>query len=188
METDNQLIKKIKAGDNSAFETLVCRYDRHVLNIASSFRNSEDDAKDIYQEVFLRVYNGLHNFQFRSEFATWLFRITTNVCITCDNRKKKYQIESIDREQFEEGSETLADSLPGENLSDQKILQSETKYKIDTAVETLPARQKMAFTLKYYHGFKIKEIAEMMNSTEGTIKRYLFTATNKLRDLLKDLH
>ena len=131
METDNQLIKKVQAGDNSAFETLVCRYDRHVLNIASSFRNSEDDAKDIYQEVFLRVYKGLNNFQFRSEFATWLFRITTNVCITFDNKKKRYQIDSIDREQYTDSTETLAESIPGEQLSDQKILQSETKYKID---------------------------------------------------------
>jgi RNA polymerase sigma-70 factor (ECF subfamily) len=73
--SDNQLIINAQKGDMAAFEELVYRYDRHVMNIAKSFRNNDDDAKDIYQEVFLRVYRGLKNFQFKSEFSTWLYRI-----------------------------------------------------------------------------------------------------------------
>ena len=72
--SDTQLILKAQQGDMSAFEELVYRYDRQVLNIAKSFRNSDDDAKDIYQEVFIRVFRGIKNFQFKSEFSTWLFQ------------------------------------------------------------------------------------------------------------------
>ena len=82
MHEDYKLIKNAQDGDMGAFEQLLYRYDRHVLNIAYSFRNNEDDAKDIYQEVFIRVHKGLKNFQFKSEFSTWLYRITTNVCIS----------------------------------------------------------------------------------------------------------
>ena len=189
METDFQLIKKARDGDSVAFETLLYRYDRHVLNIAASFRNNEEDAKDIYQEVFLRVYKGLKNFQFRSEFSTWLFRVTTNVCITYENKKKKYNHDSLDKNSFDddENSAPVSEYISSESFSDSKVLGNETREKINKAVETLPAKQKMAFTLKYFQGLKIKEIAEMMNSSEGTIKRYLFTSTNKMRDLLKDL-
>jgi len=171
----------------AAFEELVFKYDKHVLNMAKSFRNSDDDAKDIYQEVFIRVYRGLKNFQFKSEFSTWLYRITANVCITYQNRKKQH--ESIDREigYDDETTTTFAEQLPGELRTDDKAVGSDLSKHINNALETLPPQQKMVFTLKYYQDYKIKEIAEIMKCNEGTIKRYLFTATNKMREKLKGL-
>lgn len=186
---DNQLILQAQKGSMEAFEKLVYKYDRHVLNIAHSFRNNEDDAKDIYQEVFMRVYNGLQNFRFRSEFSTWLYRITTNVCITFQTRKKRHAHDSIDREiGFDESdSAKISDMIAGDSSADEDIFKSELAAQINTALDKLPPQQKMAFTLKYYDGYKIKEIAEMMNCAEGTIKRYLFTATNKMKFDLKNL-
>lgn len=171
----------------AAFEELIYRYDRHVLNIAKSFRNNDDDAKDIYQEVFLRVFRGLKNFQFKSEFSTWLFRITTNVCITMQLRKKTH--DSIDREigHDEDDTTTVADLLSSEDKTDNRAVGSDLSKHINKALETLPPQQKMAFTLKFYQEYKIKEIAEIMQCTEGTVKRYLFTATNKMRRQLKGL-
>ncbi|MCF8243309.1 MAG: sigma-70 family RNA polymerase sigma factor [Melioribacteraceae bacterium] len=186
---DNQLILQAQKGSMEAFEKLVYKYDRHVLNIAHSFRNNEDDAKDIYQEVFMRVYKGLQNFRFRSEFSTWLYRITTNVCITFQTRKKRHSHDSIDREiGFDESdSAKMSDMIAGDSSTDEDIFRSELAAQINTALDKLPPQQKMAFTLKYYDGYKIKEIAEMMNCAEGTIKRYLFTATNKMKFDLKNL-
>jgi len=185
--SDNQLIINAQKGDMEAFEQLVYKYDRHVLNIAKSFRNSEDDAKDIYQEVFIRVYRGLKNFQFKSEFSTWLFRITTNVCISYSRGKKQH--DSIDREivNDDENSTTFADQLPGELRTDDTAVGSNLAMHINKALDQLPAQQKMAFTLKFYQDYKIKEIAEIMQCNEGTIKRYLFTATNKMREKLKGI-
>jgi RNA polymerase sigma-70 factor (ECF subfamily) len=185
--SDNQLIINAQKGDMEAFEQLVYKYDRHVLNIAKSFRNSEDDAKDIYQEVFIRVYRGLKNFQFKSEFSTWLFRITTNVCISHNRGKKQH--DSIDREigNDEDTITTFADQLSGELRTDDKAVGSDLAGHINKAMNELPAQQKMAFTLKFYQDYKIKEIADIMQCNEGTIKRYLFTATNKMREKLKGL-
>ena len=171
----------------TAFEELVYRYDRHVMNIAKSFRNSDDDAKDIYQEVFLRVFRGLKNFQFKSEFSTWLYRITTNVCITFHSRKKTH--DSIDREISldDDDKTTVADMIPSDDKTDNAAIGSDLSKHITKALDTLPPQQKLAFTLKFYQEYKIKEIAEIMQCTEGTVKRYLFTGTNKMRRQLKGL-
>ena len=169
----------------ASFEELVYRYDHHVMNIAKSFRNSDDDAKDIYQEVFMRVFKGLKNFQFKSEFTTWLFRITTNVCLTFQSRKKNHDSLDQDISLGEENSITLSEKISDYSTADEFIINSETAKYIQLAVDTLPPKQKMVFTLKYYEEYKIKEIAEMMQCSEGAVKRYLFVATHKMRDKLK---
>src|SRR6516225_4035880 len=87
---DTEVIREAQSGDSSAFDELVYRYDRHVLSIAARYVNQAEDAKDIYQEVFLRVYRGLKKFERRSEFSTWLYRITTNVCLTHGTRRKEH--------------------------------------------------------------------------------------------------
>ncbi len=186
-QNDFELIKKAQKGDMAAFEELVYRYDKHVLNIAKSFRNDDDDAKDIYQEVFLRVFKSLKNFRFQSEFSTWLFRITTNVCITYQSKKKREDHESIDKEVnvYEDESTTFSQQLPGNDMTDTLTFSNDLSKHINKALETLPPQQKMAFTLKYYNDYKIREIAEMMKCNEGTVKRYLFTATGKMRHQLK---
>ncbi|MBU0561061.1 MAG: RNA polymerase sigma factor [Bacteroidetes bacterium] len=185
----NDLIIKAQKGDMFAFEQILKYYDRHVLNIAFSFRNSEEDSKDIYQEVFIRVFKGLNNFQFKSEFSTWLYRITTNVCISYQSKEKRHKLDSIDKPAYthEDGSENISDTIGGELSADSLAINSEISNEIAGAVNLLPAQQKMAFVLKHYEGYKIKEVAEIMNCTEGTIKKYLFTANEKLRQLLKHL-
>ena len=80
--SDNELIINANNGDVMALEELIYRYDKMVLRLAMKYTGDSDDAKDIYQEVFIRVYKNLSRFQFKSEFSTWLFRITSNVCIS----------------------------------------------------------------------------------------------------------
>ena len=87
--SDTELIRSAQRGDMDAFEELVYRHDKEVFSIAARYVNRAEDAKDIYQEVFLRVYRGLQKFRFQSEFSTWLYRITTNVCLTHRNHRKK---------------------------------------------------------------------------------------------------
>ena len=184
---ENQLIERAKEGDMIAFEKLVYRYDRHVLAIAASYRNSKEDAKDIYQEVFLRVFKGLKNFEGKSEFSTWLFRITTNVCITYSTVKKRHAYTPIDNSYEDEDGESnsIIDKISDNYSTDSDLINSEVSKGIQKAIETLSPQQKMVFVLKHIHEHKIKEIADMMNCTEGTVKRYLFDAVQKLRDKLR---
>lgn len=186
---DFELIKKAQKGDMHAFEELLVKYDRTVMNIALSFRNNEEDAKDIYQEVFIRVYRGLKKFKFNSEFSTWIYRITTNVCITFHRRLKKHKHDSLDKEinSIEDESFKMSDMIESENKTDSQAVGSNLSIHINNALNELPAQQKLVFTLKHFEGYKIREIAGMLNLAEGSVKRYLFTATNKMRDKLVNL-
>ena len=183
---DTELILKAQQGDFSAFEELVYRYDKQVLTMAARFVRSSDDAKDIYQEVFLRVYQGLRRFKMQSEFTTWLYRITTNVCLTHRSRKKKRAHVSLDEEYEDSDSEphALRESVSGEPLPDQRVIDEEISAHIRDAMERLSAQQKMVFTLKHYQGLKLREIAELMECSEGTVKKHLFTATQRMRTSL----
>ena len=188
MQEDKNLIIRAQKGDNQAFEELVVKYDRVVLYVANSFRNNPDDAKDIYQEVFLRVHKGLKNFQFKCEFSTWVYRITTNVCISFKRKSINYSFDS--QNQYDEKSQnniSFESTIDSGVRTDQSTLDNEIARLINAELDKLPKQQKMAFTLKYYQGFKIKEIAQMMNCTDGTIKRYLFDSTKKMRTKLKPI-
>jgi len=178
MVSDNELIIKSQNGDVLAFEELIYRYDKMVLRLAFKFTNDSDDAKDIYQEVFIKVYKGLANFQFKSEFSTWLFRITSNVCITFKRSKQKVNNFSIDHSE-----DSLTSNIPDEesNSPESIYLNSEFGEKLNNALETLSPNQKMSFLLKHLEGYKIREIADMMNFKEGTVKKYLFDAVRRLK-------
>ncbi len=186
---ENNLILAAQKGDTGAFERLIYKYDRNVLGIAYTFINSSEDAKDIYQEVFLRVFKGIKKFEFRSEFSTWLYRITANVCLTYRAQKRKYAVASLDEETLSEDGETqtLADTLADESNTDGKALNSEVSEHIQTGLDKLSPQQRLVFTMKHYQGYKIREIASIMNCAEGTIKNYLFTGTQRMRTYLKDI-
>ena len=184
--SEYDLIKAAKSGNDSAFEELVYRYDKSVLAIALNYVQDSDTAKDIYQDVLIRVYRGLKNFEMRSEFSTWLFRITTNVCLTYKSRERKREFISLD-EQIETDDEEVAkfeivdaEPDPGETAGSSDIGDI-----IRDAVESLSVKQKMTFVLKHYEGYKIREIAEMLNCKEGTVKKYLFDAIRNLRKKLE---
>ncbi len=186
---DRDLILKAQGGDAAAFEQLVFRYDRQVLNIAATYVNNAEDAKDIYQEVLLRVYRGLKKFQFRSEFSTWLHRVTTNVCITHRSRRKRHSHTSLNQEVESDDAQahSLSDTLSDDRTADQHALNTEISKHVQEALVRLSPKQKMVFTLRHYQGYKLKEIAEMMECTEGTVKKYLFTATQRMREQLKEV-
>jgi RNA polymerase sigma-70 factor (ECF subfamily) len=100
MTGDNELIRKAQTGDMGAFSELVLRHDRAVLALAARYVNNAEDAKDIFQEVLIKVYRGLPGFQFRSEFSTWVHRITVNVCLTYKARSKASRHISLDGDLF----------------------------------------------------------------------------------------
>jgi len=188
--SDIELIHQVKQGNDNAFEQLVYRYDRTVLSIALKYTGDTDDAKDLYQEVFIRVYRGINNFQFRSEFSTWLYRIAVNVCLSYKSRSKEYlkvSIKEVDQESDFAGD--YSEQLIYEGSSPEVAAEgSELAEIVDAALETLSPRQKITFVLKHYEGYKIREIAEMLNCKEGTVKKYLFDAIKNLRKKLSGIY
>jgi RNA polymerase sigma-70 factor, ECF subfamily len=186
--SDNELIIMARNGSEFAFEQLVHRYDRQVFSIAANYVRSSEDAKDIYQEVLIRIYKGLPKFEFRSEFSTWLFRIATNVCLTHRTNNRKHKFVSLDeRSDDDDEGHPHTQYLSDECKTDQGILDKEISKNIQEAIRNLSPKQKIVFTLRHFQGFKLKEIAKMMDCTEGTVKKYLFTAVQKMRMDLKEI-
>ena len=187
---DTDLILQAQKGNENAFEELVYRYDRSVLSIALKYTLNEDDAKDLYQEVFIRVYRGLKNFRFESEFSTWIYRITTNVCLSYKSKSKDHLRVSINNNDDDEENEIgEARELIYDGSSPEEITSgADIREIVDEAVESLSPKQKMTFILKHYEGYKIREIAEMLNCKEGTVKKYLFEALKNLRKKLNPIY
>ena len=183
---DVELVRKAQQGDVFAFEQLVFRHDKKVLSIAARYVTSADDAKDIYQEVFLRVYRGLKKFRFKSEFSTWVHRITVNVCLTHRSRRRRTMQTLLLDDRNEEDSEGHGEIRDPAVGPDHQAVNADISSSIEKALGTLSPKQKIVFTLRHFEGYKLNEIAVVMNCVEGTVKRYLFTATRRMRDQLKD--
>jgi RNA polymerase sigma-70 factor, ECF subfamily len=180
--SDEELVEKSKRGDTAAFEMLVKRHDARVLSLALSFTKSEDDAKDIYQEVFIRAFRGIRGFEGKSEFTTWLHRITTNVCLTYNTETKSRRSISLDAAEHSRVAETLMDKSP----SSFEVSGAAFEEPFHEALEKLSPQQRLMVVMKHHEGYKIKEIAERLGCSEGTVKQQLFRATEKLRTLLNE--
>src|SRR5690554_6876483 len=133
--SDEQLIKEITAGNDTAFRTLMERYQRQVFRTTMGFVHMKEDAEDITQEVFIRVYQSLHTFQGESEFSTWLYRITVNMSLNFLRRnRKKRVLQSL---------ETLFTLRSDEKNPLEEMESAERDRRIRKAIDTLPERQRM---------------------------------------------
>ncbi len=183
---EKTLIKKAQRGNILAFESLVKVYDRQVLQLAYNMVNNTQDAEDIYQEVLVRIYKNLHRFKFKSEFSTWLYRVVVNYCINFNKKRRRLKTYSIDKE-FQNGDENWKKSVTSEEQNpEESFLNLELSREIEAALQQLSPKQKTVFILRHYHGHKLKEIAEILKCSEGTVKNYLFRATQKMQRQLKE--
>lgn len=193
---DNELVLKAQKGDQSAFEELVCRYDRRVLGLIMKFVNNHEEAQDLYQEVFLRVYKGLSKFRFQSLFSTWLYRITTNVCLTHRTSNPAGKWVSIDQDFTEmrespEGkswNKPMPEELTSQSDSDQKTYSDQVSNRIQKALRSLSNQQRLVFVLRHYEGCRLREIASILCCAEGTVKKHLFSANVRMRNELQELY
>jgi RNA polymerase sigma-70 factor (ECF subfamily) len=184
---DRELIVRAQYGDAAAFEELVRNYDQAVLRLALHLTGSEQDAQDIYQEAFLRAYQNLDRFRFESSFYTWIYRIVTNLCLD-HLRRRQIRSRQVGVTVSADGEERdpfdrLADARPGSN-PEHGLRGQELRACIASALQDLAARERFVFELKHYQGLKLRTVAAMLNTSEGTVKNTLFRATQKLRAAL----
>ncbi len=187
---DSALIRQAQQGNTAAFEELVRQYDRAVLRLAIHLTGSPEDGQDIYQEAFLRAYINLARFRFECSFYTWIYRIVTNLCL--DHLRKKHSrgrdlhtTLSPEGEQ-EDMLERMPDHSPAAS-PERSFAGRELQQCILRALGRLSPRERMVFELKHYHGMRLRTVAGMLNTTEGTIKNTLFRATHKLRTQLAEV-
>ncbi len=185
-QSEQALIKEAQRGNVVAFESLVKKYDKQVMQLAYNMVNNTNDAQDIYQEVFVRVFKNLHRFRFKSEFSTWLYRVVVNYCINFRRKRGRVKFHSLNGE-LNDDADNWKKTFKGRDLSpEESVLNQELSNQITAALDQLSHRQKSVFILRHYHGHKLQDIAEIMNCSEGTVKNYLFRATQKMQRLLKE--
>jgi RNA polymerase sigma-70 factor (ECF subfamily) len=185
---ESALIRAAQAGDQRAFEQLVRQYDRDVLRLALNLLRSQEDANDIYQEAFLRVFRNLHSFRFDCSFHTWLYRIVTNLCLDA-LRKRRVRKEETTVVETSDGvldrmdtvEEPRADGDPQRQLMSRQL-----DSRIRQVLQGLTARERMVFELRHFQGLRLRAIGEMLGTTEEAAKNCLFRATQKMRAALGD--
>ena len=187
---DADLIREAQQGNKAAFEELVRQYDTAVLRLALHLTNSEADAKDIYQEAFLKAYRNLGSFRFECSVYTWIYRIVTNLSLDYLRRKqvRKEDAPVMTDEHGDEYSllDQVADDRAGAS-PERQLMKREMAKRIGAALTKLTPRERMVFEMKHYQGLKLRTIGEALNTTEETAKNTLFRATQKLRASLADL-
>jgi RNA polymerase sigma-70 factor (ECF subfamily) len=185
LSEEHALVRNAQAGDRLAFEELVRRYDREVLRLAMNLVHRAEDARDIYQEGFLRVYRNLHRFRFECSFYTWLYRIVTNVALDHLRRRTSRREDQAPVPEEADGStRDFFDRQPALNAGsnpERRLLGQELGEHISAALDRLSPRERMVFEMKHYQGLKLRAIGDLLGTSEETVKNSLFRATRKLR-------
>ena len=173
------LVERFQGGDLVAFNEIVNRCQKHVYNLAYGFTHNYEDAYDISQEVFIKVFRSLSKLKKSSAFDSWLKRVTVNACVDYLRRRPNEQV-------FDDFSRLDHKCITSKNseLPNRPVENDELQDVISKAVRQLSRQQRNVFILRHYEGLSLKEIAEKLNCSLGTIKAHLFRATRRLRKLL----
>ena len=187
---DSRLIRQAQMGDATAFEELVRQYDRAVLRLAVHLTGSQEDGQDIYQEAFLRAYINLGSFRFECSFYTWIYRIVTNLCLDHLRKRSSRQRDLTTTISPDGEEEQVLDRMPDQRAGtspERSLISREIKACIVRAMQRLSPRERVVFELKHYHGLRLRTVAGILNTSEGTVKNTLFRATHKLRTQLAEV-
>ncbi len=176
-QEDAVLVAAFKRGEESAFTALVIKYRETVYRIARRMVQSHEDGADVTQEVFIRVHRALPRFDGRSQLRTWLYRITVNLCLDFQERRRRQAWVDLD----EVVQEAPADAGPVAQAEAAAVRQA-----VARAVDDLPPRQRAMVTLRLYQDLPYDEIATICECSEGTVKATMFAALRKLRGMLAE--
>ncbi len=182
------LIRAAQRGDQDAFEELVRSYDQGVLRLAMNLLRSPEDARDVYQEAFLRVYRNLHLFRFDCSFHTWLHRIVTNLCLD-HLRRRKVRREEPTVSETADGPVDRMQNLPEQRADgdpQRSLLSKELNARIQKVLGDLTPRERTVFELRHYQGLRLKAIGDILGTSEEAAKKCLFRVTQKMRVALGD--
>jgi len=179
---DEELVEFCQRGQSQYFEPLVQRYMQKAFHIAFGFTRETESAKDLSQDAFLRAFARIKQFDGRSSFYTWFYRILVNLCLDHARHHSKVAWESLDNLRDKSGAERqFADSR---SQPEQEAIAGEASRKASETLEAMPNKQRTAFMLRNDQGLSIADIAKVMKTTEGTVRVYLHRAVAALRQSL----
>lgn len=183
--TDNETIKLILNGDHNMFRLLVERYQPMVFRTIMGFLHNKDDSDDLVQDVFLQVYQALPNFKGDSSFSTWVYRIAINASLNKVRKSSKSFISQYLDTLFASSKVyELSLQIPDNENPENILIQKEHREWLQKALNSLPENQRIAIVLSKYEDLPQKEIAEIMNTTEGAVEALIQRAKVNLREKL----
>ncbi len=185
--TDADVMLRVKAGDDSAFDYLVQKYRRPMISFMYRMARNSAVAEDLAQEVFLRVYRSRSSYEASAKFTTWLYRIATNLAVNHarDTRHERPE-NQISIDQPDEDTGLTVDVPDGSLTAEETIVRRERMAAIRQRVQELPERQRMAVVMHKYQQMDYKQIAQILKLSESATKSLLFRAYETLRTQLKD--
>ncbi len=185
-DTDHELVRRVQAGDQSAFNLLVLKYQHRVLKLVGRFVNDAAEAEDVAQEAFLKAYRALASFRGDSAFYTWLYRIAINTAknalVSQRRRPVDFDLDLQDPDQYDRHAKLKeADTPEGVLLTD------EIRAVVEEAMAQLPEDLRTAIVLRELEGLSYEEIAEAMDCPVGTVRSRIFRAREAIDKKLKPL-
>lgn len=185
--TDAQIMLRVKAGDQAAFEYLVQKYRRPMVSFMYRMAHNAAAAEDLAQEVFLRVYRSRESYEASAKFTTWLYRIATNLAVNHarDTRHERPEV-TVSLDEPDEDSGTTIELPDGGMNAEQMLVRRERMLAIRGKVEALPELQRLAVIMHKYQQMDYKQIAEVLKKSESATKSLLFRAYETLREQLKE--
>lgn len=183
-DEDAGLMLKFKSGDNSAFELLLDKYEKPLINFIYRFVGYQADAEDLAQEVFLRIYRSKNIYKPKSKFITWLYKIAVNLCIDYQ-RKRKIKTVSL-AEPVATAEDEIIREIPdlSENTPDVSAEKKQVSEIIQSALLSLPDNQRIALYLKIYDNKSYQEISEILDCSVSAVESLIFRARHNLRERL----
>jgi len=175
---EREIIQSAQAGNDEAFRQLFEENKNGIFSLALRYTKNAEDAEDIVQETFIKVYNSLHNFhtQDKTKFSSWLYRISINCSIDHLRKHKKM------KEKHSINQDVQNISSNNENCNPVYINRlKEVREKIDLILNQVSFKQRMIFTLRHYQHLTTQEIAEYMNCSQGSVKKQLFRAVSAIK-------
>jgi len=181
---DNLVIEQCLNGQQSSFSELIDKYKNLVFNLAYRMTNNLDDAEDISQEVFIRVYKSLYNFNPNYKFSTWLYQVTLNICRD-RFRKGKIPSVSLDSPLNKDDQKDFSSLIPdNENDPEEIFLQTEQTNFINDLISSLPPKYREVIVLRHLRDLSYDEMSKILNISIGSVKSRLFRARGLLKNKL----
>jgi RNA polymerase sigma-70 factor, ECF subfamily len=183
-DPDVELMLKVRNGDTESFNAILNKYQRPIINYLYRCLNRLDEAEELAQEVFLRVYAARHRYEPTAKLSSWIYKIATNLFLKELGRRRRMPAKDLGG-QAVDPMESLADRIADNQptvLQDMETMEQERL--ISESIQALPPNEKTALLLRKYHELSYKEIAEAMGCTEGAVKTYIHRGKLRLKERL----
>ena len=179
--TDQDIITEILLGNRFLFSKLIDKYQHMVFTLAMGFVHQKENAEDLTQDIFIKVWIALPNYKGDAIFSTWLYRIAVNYCINFVEKNKRNRFIVLAEELIGHVFNTAINDKDAQ----QELEEMESGNLVRTAIDSLPINQRTAFILSAYEELPIKEIASIMNRSEGAVEQLLQRAKMNLKKKIK---